>query len=89
MAKSLEPGDIVRVHEKHQEKVRRMFPIGATQQCRVLEIAKRQKFSFAMVRVGLDTKDTEGHWLWNRQIRRVPSKLIRPEWKDAKKAVKS
>ncbi len=80
----LEPGDIVDIKPKCHGQVRKVFQFGPLAQFRVLEVAKRTPWMFAMVRIGRTPTDTDGHWLWKKQLHRVASKKIAPEWQTKK-----
>lgn len=80
MTRDLEPGDIVDIKPRRQSEVRKIFQFTSNAQFRVLEIAARTKWAYAMVRVAQKPGDELGVWLWKKQLHRVASKKIAPEW---------
>ena len=81
MTRSLEAGDIVEIAPRKMAAIRKAMPFNGSPQFKVAEIVKRNKWSFATVRVLKTPDDTEGTWLYRGYVRRVPTKRIRPEWK--------
>ncbi len=71
----------------HQAGIRRAgFQFASNAQFRVLEVVKKTQWQAAMVRIGPTPTATDGHWVWKKQLHRVASKKIAPEWQTKRAA---
>ena len=82
MTKPIKSGDIVDIKPRCMAQVRTAgLQLSGNPQFKVTAVAPRDKWSWGRALVIRNPGETEGVWLWTKQLHRVPTKKVAEPWK--------